>query len=1202
MKRHPLKAASPTISSTLRGANFPRLLAVALSSVLFTLHAPHAPLSAQAQAQGASPASTGVAPKTWVFNWTREWEGWQGQDMARAGRLQFVPVADQTFKQALQIQFTAGDSSAWTLRQILQSWVPKPTAEPGTMMLRVWLRARAPMAAPLRFYLNGRMFERRTNEGVDLPSESLALTTDWKLWTLFCDEDISSLNATRALSVQWSPIANGWRKAGQVEIGTMELSVVTNPTSQTPQLNIRLPNLDTFLDTATPATPDATNNRVGIDDVEFTPWGEFGTGQLAQEAGRSILFLPFSGEANGLCRWNLQSGVLERTIVLDNQAGDMSRVYDVSPDGRFALIWTGNANSGTLGITDLPELNDWRPLRQSRAGEYDARFCGTDLIVLKQDERVELVSVSNLATETFARPPGPMIFSADGQVCVQIDVANRALAVFGMRSRKVVKTITNIDVSPLAWYLSSDGNILAGSNGQDIKLWNLADGLPMGTISDAGDELALSTDGRYLAISGGRSSDVRLYSTEDSRIQMTLPGHHPASKTQVLDQSAPFLYFLPDGRLLVSFRDGLVQAWHWATPRLLASMLFLPPASEEMPPRYATITPQGYYNCSSEADELINFFQNDVAYKAEQYRARYCRPDYVIKSLCGENVPNDSLKGTAPPLLWMAPAPNEGLISSDKVSLTLHVEDDGQIDKLEFFINGKPVEAIERQATTARRPDWATLSEAPRAISADSRSLDSLGRHNGMNAEGRKPARSTNLRPVMQNRAPIDAEGRPFGKTLVYDISLPPGENAEVQVMASDTDGLQSLLQTLEFRTTSQHIKAQGNLLGLCIGVSRYANPKFNLRYAHADAIELAQALIGQRGYVLSNAEQLTDASATRKQILERLDNLIEQAGPQDTVLLLLAGHGQRTEKGEFYFATYDIDWRDPVNTSLPWSLLSNRLRQLATKSKRVIVLLDACRSGSAGANDALIRALEQQRAGVLVFAASDANTDSKENSDWKHGAFTKAILEAIRGDALPKGAKDLTVFNLMDYVVRRVKELTKDKQKPTIPPYLFTSLNTFLDTPLFFPIVTNEENILPVNVVNDTGEKGPEVGDGGLQKPHPENNGEEVKTPVSRPITPLYADEFEFVGEVENPRGSKLMLTLVAREASPKAGVPKTNVRKPQKREILVTEGTLIMTRGKEGKRLKFTDLRLNDTIHVVGPLIPSTRIIKARVMWVFE
>ncbi len=68
----------------------------------------------------------------------------------------------------------------------------------------------------------------------------------------------------------------------------------------------------------------------------------------------------------------------------------------------------------------------------------------------------------------------------------------------------------------------------------------------------------------------------------------------------------------------------------------------------------------------------------------------------------------------------------------------------------------------------------------------------------------------------------------------------------------------------------------------------------------------------------------------------------------------------------------------------------------------------------------------------VVVFTSSTDKQASLEWKKWGNGAFTKAVLESLRGEADPEGTGHLTV-SLMDYYVnRRVRELTFDRQTPT--------------------------------------------------------------------------------------------------------------------------------------------------------------------------
>src|SRR5205823_13187803 len=133
---------------------------------------------------------------------------------------------------------------------------------------------------------------------------------------------------------------------------------------------------------------------------------------------------------------------------------------------------------------------------------------------------------------------------------------------------------------------------------------------------------------------------------------------------------------------------------------------------------------------------------------------------------------------------------------------------------------------------------------------------------------------------------------------------------------------------------------------------------------------------------------------------------------------IFLAGNGGRSagatfdsegagrEPYQINFTTHEISRRVPAHAALAWSAFTQRLALLSRKTRRVLVLLDACHSGSAANNEELVRALLTAHAGVLVFAGSRGSEVSLESPEWRHGAFTQAILEALQGQAVSAGEK----------------------------------------------------------------------------------------------------------------------------------------------------------------------------------------------------
>ena len=80
----------------------------------------------------------------------------------------------------------------------------------------------------------------------------------------------------------------------------------------------------------------------------------------------------------------------------------------------------------------------------------------------------------------------------------------------------------------------------------------------------------------------------------------------------------------------------------------------------------------------------------------------------------------------------------------------------------------------------------------------------------------------------------------------------------------------------------------------------------------------------------------------------------------------------------------------------------------------------------------AVINELASAENGTVVFASSSGNQYSLEDDAWGNGAFTKAVVEGLDGEADYTGKGKITINMLDLYISERVKELTRGKQTPT--------------------------------------------------------------------------------------------------------------------------------------------------------------------------
>ena len=105
------------------------------------------------------------------------------------------------------------------------------------------------------------------------------------------------------------------------------------------------------------------------------------------------------------------------------------------------------------------------------------------------------------------------------------------------------------------------------------------------------------------------------------------------------------------------------------------------------------------------------------------------------------------------------------------------------------------------------------------------------------------------------------------------------------------------------------------------------------------------------------------------------------------------------------------------------------------TSQHRLLVLLDACQSGSVTSDGAEITPNADRlrsaiaASNITVLTSSSANEVSREDLQWSHDAFTKALLEALgqTADTNHKGA--ISMSELTAFLSAKVPELTDRRQ-----------------------------------------------------------------------------------------------------------------------------------------------------------------------------
>ena len=147
--------------------------------------------------------------------------------------------------------------------------------------------------------------------------------------------------------------------------------------------------------------------------------------------------------------------------------------------------------------------------------------------------------------------------------------------------------------------------------------------------------------------------------------------------------------------------------------------------------------------------------------------------------------------------------------------------------------------------------------------------------------------------------------------TLEATIPLIAGEN-RLTAYAFNRDNIKSSDATLVLSRTAGN-ERRGVAYILTVGIDKYANPDYNLRYAAADARDFGEELKRQQEklarYERVEVMPLFDEQATKAAILAALDRLAAIAQPEDTVFLYYAGHGT-AQGSRYYLIPHDLGYQ----------------------------------------------------------------------------------------------------------------------------------------------------------------------------------------------------------------------------------------------------------------------------------------------------
>jgi uncharacterized caspase-like protein len=234
----------------------------------------------------------------------------------------------------------------------------------------------------------------------------------------------------------------------------------------------------------------------------------------------------------------------------------------------------------------------------------------------------------------------------------------------------------------------------------------------------------------------------------------------------------------------------------------------------------------------------------------------------------------------------------------------------------------------------------------------------------------------------------------------------------------------------------------------LAAGISRYVknDQLTNLHFADKDAQDFAAAFErqGQAAGLYQKVEVklLTNEEAKAKNILDGLDWIQHQTTSKDFAIIFFSGHGENDSQLRFFFCPHDYDKEHPSSTGVSFEQIKGVVEAIPGK---LLFFIDACHAGNALGKlvfakgntqvdiTRLVNELSSAENGAIVFASSTGTQLSQELEQEHNGAFTKALVEGLDGEADLLHDNVVTVASLETYVDERVKHLTNGSQTPTM-------------------------------------------------------------------------------------------------------------------------------------------------------------------------
>ena len=216
--------------------------------------------------------------------------------------------------------------------------------------------------------------------------------------------------------------------------------------------------------------------------------------------------------------------------------------------------------------------------------------------------------------------------------------------------------------------------------------------------------------------------------------------------------------------------------------------------------------------------------------------------------------------------------------------------------------------------------------------------------------------------------------------------------------------------------------------IALVIGTNNYKDPGLKLDFAEDDARAMKEILSNPILYGFKVTD-LIDVSHII--VSKKIEELLTNAQQEDFILIYFSGHGKLDDQNDLYLFLNDTEMNYFRTTSLRFDIVNKFME--TSKSKTIIMIIDSCYSGAAGAKGG--GDVTKAFSGVsgsdrIILSASSGFEIAKEDKDLKHGIFTNYLLEGLEGEAGTDKRGQISIDELYNYTYKKTRE-RNPKQNP---------------------------------------------------------------------------------------------------------------------------------------------------------------------------